>query len=200
MSAVNRALANPSLIAPAFAAVAGLIALVLWVAPFPFLKPPAPPAPPPLPVTPLPVENAAPVAIAAEPWEPLTELLESIREKAPEMASAPDPSASSAAPPPPPAPVKPALGWSFKGVIEGPGSRAALVALPDGRSRFLFVGQRVPDYTNTTPNAPAVVVEAIEADVLIVRRGDEEVRVQLTRAELANPLQARADHAGKESR
>ncbi|MBL8744781.1 MAG: hypothetical protein JNK58_00335 [Phycisphaerae bacterium] len=179
---------------PALAISALVLAVLVWIVPLPILRAPQPPPPPPEPVveTPKPAVEAPKARV--EEWVTLASSLEGLREKAPE-SPAPDPAATKMAE----APVTPIqtvspLGWQFKGTIDGPGSSAALVTLADGRSRFVFVGQHLPDPSN--PEGPWIVIREIASDHMVVSRGETEESLPLQKPELANPLSGRVSASG----
>lgn len=179
---------------PILAIGAAVLAGAVWIVPLPILKPPQAPLAPTQPPVVLPTgEQTAPQPAATEEWAPLTAGLEALREKLPEVPVAEvvnnDPKIDTLQPPTAPAGMAP-LGWSFKGTIDGPGSMAALVTFPDGKSRFVFVGQQLPDMNNPA-GKPAIVREIAHEYILVDRNGTED-RVPLTRTELTNPLKGRA--------
>jgi hypothetical protein len=174
-------------------AAAGLCALV-WIVPLPMLKAPVAPKPPPArPVEAPKTESSAPL-VKAEEWEPLVEPLDSLREKAVEPAVADTSATEVPVAPTQEVPRMPPLAWQFKGTIDGPGSRAALVMLSDGRSRFVFVGQELEDQSN--PGGPMVVIREIAVDFMLVARGDVEERLPLQKSELAMPFEGRMSTVG----
>lgn len=174
-------------------AAAGLCALV-WIVPLPILRPPAAPKPPPARPVEAPKTASSEPLVKAEEWEPLIEPLDSLREKAIEPPVADTGVTEVPVAPVQEAPRMPPLAWQFKGTIDGPGSRAALVTLSDGRSRFVFVGQQLEDQSN--PGGPLVVVLEIEVDYMLVARGDVEERLPLQKSELATPFEGRISTVG----
>jgi hypothetical protein len=184
---------------PMLAVGAAVLAAVVWVVPLPILTPPPPPPTPPIPIPSQPTASQAQGSeMVTEQWGVLAEGLEALREKAPEAPQL-DVAADHVKPDHQPPEVKapsglPPLGWAFKGTIDGPGSKAALVTFADGRSRFVFVGQRVPDINN--PSGKPAVIREIEHDHILVDRSGTEERIALTRTELANPLRGRISALG----
>lgn len=172
-----------------------IVAGIAFFAPLPFLKPPAPPSPPPAPP---PVAAAVPdsqsVKIEAKPWAPLAISLDAFREKSaepPAPTTAPVTDASQNQPPP--TPSLPPLSWTYKGTIDGPGSRAALVLMPDGKARFVFTGQKLPDQNNPGPGR-VTIVEISDSELVVDREGTQE-RVPIQRSELNDPSRSQASSA-----
>lgn len=173
---------------PALTAAAAALAVLVLVVPLPFLKVPQPPAPPPV-VTETPAEAQEPAAprYPVQSWSPLASALDRLRDKAPEVpVHTPETVETPVVAAAPVVPTAPPLGWQFKGTIDGPGSRAALVIQRDGKSRFVFVGQKLPDLGN--PGGPPVIVREIETNYMIVDRGDVEERIELQKTEIASPI------------
>lgn len=173
------------------------LALAAWFAPIPMLRPPAGPAPraiepPPLSDT-IPAPDDSPKEPPA-PWLSLASALDALTDKTPTSALV-ESDSKPAEESPPPQVVKPVvqpLGWRYRGTIDGPGSRAALIQFPDHRSRFVFVGQRLPDVIN--PGAAPIIVRQITDDAVVLDRGGREERLPLEKSELASPLADRLQH------
>lgn len=174
-------------------AAVGLAGLV-WIVPLPILRAPEPPAPPPAPLVEAPKPETIEPRVKVEEWGAIASALEGLREKAPEPATAETTGIEAPVAQVEPLPTIPPLGWQFKGTIDGPGSSAALVTLADGRSRFVFVGQRLDDPSN--PGGPKVVILEVGTEYLLVSRGDVEEKLPLQKPELANPLSGRVSAAG----
>ncbi len=177
------------ILAVASLALAGLV----WVVPLPFLNVPPSPEPPPPP--PSEATDAQPTrpTVPEESWEPLTEVLEGLREKIAQPPT-PDQPTIDTTPQMVERQATPPLAWIFRGTIDGPGSRAALITLDDGKSRFVFEGQRLPD--SADPSGRPITIKEIGNDYLLLIRADKEERLHLQKTEIANPLEGRLSAAG----
>lgn len=182
---------------PILALLALGLALAAWLAPIPFLRPPVAPAPraiePPARSDTSPAPDDSPKEPPA-PWLALASALDALTDQTPTSTLA-ESDSKPVDEPPQPQPVTPnlpPLGWRYKGTIDGPGSRAALIVFPDNRSRFVFVGQHLPDAIN--PGASPIIVRQITDDAVVLDRGGREERLPLEKSELASPLADRLLH------
>lgn len=174
---------------PVLALAAALLAALVWIVPLPILR--VPTAPEPAPVEPPPAPEVTETVAQAPQveWKALSEGLDSLREKAPEMAKVEETTTEVPQIEVTHTPTAQPLGWVFKGTIDGPGSSAALLTMSDGRSRFVFEGQQLTDPTN--PDGPKVIIREIGIDYLLVARGETEERLPLEKPEIMNPLSGR---------